>query len=118
MWFLIKTSFWLTVVVLLLPFGMPADQSQTATRIEPGAAIHAATATVSDLKGFCERQPEACAVGQQAVQAVGERAQVGVKVLYDYLNTRFGPQAKGADNAAAPGAGTLTDRDLQIPWRG
>jgi hypothetical protein len=116
MWFLLKTSFWLTVVVLLLPFGMPADQSQTSTRIEPGAALHAATATVSDFKGFCERQPDACAVGQQAVQAVGERAQVGVKLIYDYLNSRFGPQAKVEGNP--PSTGTLTERDLQIPWRG
>jgi Family of unknown function (DUF5330) len=115
MWFLIKTSFWLTVVVLLLPFGMPADPNQTSTRIEPGAAIHAASATVSDLKGFCERQPNACAVGQQAVQAVGERAQVGVKVLYEYLNARFGPQTRAT---VEPAAGTLTERDLQIPWRG
>jgi hypothetical protein len=114
MWFLIKTTFWLTLVVLLLPLGQPSTTE--ATRIDTGAAISAASATVSDLKGFCERQPQACTVGQQAVQVVGERAQVGVKMIYDYLTERFGPAAPARETA--PTQGTLTERDLQIPWRG
>ena len=56
--FLLRMMFWLGVIVVLLPRG----ESQPAPNASVSAigAMSAATATVGDMRQFCERQPEAC----------------------------------------------------------
>lgn len=109
MFFLIRTAFWLCVVLALLPFfaGDESSQDKTAQpNFAASEAVVAASATVSDLSGFCSRQPEACSVGSQAAVAFGHKAQAGAKILYDYLNDRMAsPKATGSvqQNAAAAG---------------
>ena len=49
----------------------------------------AATATVGDMRQFCERQPEACVVGSQAAVALEDRAKAGAKRLYDMFNEKL-----------------------------
>ena len=107
--FLLRMAFWLTVVLVLLPSG----GSQPAPKVNVSAvdAMSAAGATVSDMKQFCGRQSEACAVGSQVAVALGHRAQAGAKMLYEFLNERLGPHDTGAltkprreGGAAAAGA--------------
>ena len=64
MFFLIRTAFWLSIVIMLLP----TPQSMKAPESNVGAtqAISAASATVSDVRQFCARQPDACEVGSAA----------------------------------------------------
>src|SRR5712671_5356339 len=90
MFFLIRMAFWLSVVLVLLPSG-GAKQTVSAPRSDIGAveAVSAASATVSDMSHFCARQPEACAVGSQAAVALGQRAQAGAKMVYEFLNERM-----------------------------
>jgi Family of unknown function (DUF5330) len=82
--------------------------------------MSAAVATVGDMRGFCERQPEACVVGSQAATVIGQRAQAGARMLYDYFSHRSA--ASGATVRSAPAAPpsqhTLTPADLAPPWRG
>jgi hypothetical protein len=113
MWFLIKSTFWIGLVLVLLPLGQPAG-TDAAARVDAGQAFQAASATMSDMRQFCERQPQACAVGSQAVNTLGQQAQAGAKIVYDYLTEKFGPQAA----TAVGGADTLTATDQRIPWRG
>jgi hypothetical protein len=82
--FLLRMTFWLGVIVVLLPRG----ESQPASNAQISAtdAVSAATATVGDMRQFCERQPEACVVGSQAAVALEDRAKAGAKLLYDMLN--------------------------------
>ena len=142
MFFLIRTTFWLCVVLALVPMfaGQESTKQDTAqANIGAGEAVIAASATMSDLSGFCSRQPEACSVGSQAAVAFGHKAQAGAKILYDYLNDRTAsPKATGSvtqtSNAAivplppvrkpatttARNAGareTLTPSDLGPAWR-
>jgi hypothetical protein len=81
------------------------------------------------MGSFCERQPDACVVGSQAATAVGQRAQAGAKMLYEYFHERFGAREAGSsENAAAgktvplpplrPSQHTLSPADLAPPWRG
>src|ERR1700709_1533113 len=76
MFFLIRMAFWLSVVLVLLPSG-GATQTAAAPSAEIGAveAVSAASATVGDMRRFCTRQPEACALGSQAAGALRPRAQ-------------------------------------------
>lgn len=99
MFFLLRMAFWVTVILAVLPVFITRDDAQTpgaSVKFSTGEAFSAATATMSDLGQFCNRRPEACAVGAQAAAAVGASAQAGAKILYGYL------QDKVADDAAAP----------------
>jgi hypothetical protein len=125
--FLLRLAFWLGVVVLLLPGRGPAPASQ----IGAADAVSAAEATLGDMRQFCERQPEACTVGSQAAQALGDRAKTGAKRLLEFLNEKVAPHDSDPITAATPPRGkavplptprpsqdTLTAADLAPAWRG
>ncbi|PWT89251.1 MAG: hypothetical protein C5B56_07415 [Proteobacteria bacterium] len=117
--FLLRMAFWMTVVLVLLP--SRGSQPTPKTNVSALEAMSAAIATVGDMRSFCERQPEACIVGSQAATVIGQRAQAGARMLYDYLSHR--PDASAGTTtrsapAAAPSQHTLTPADLAPPWRG
>jgi hypothetical protein len=123
--FLLRLAFWLGVVLVLLPSGgsQPLPQGQVSS----SEAFSAARAAVSDVRGFCERQPDACVVGSQAATTIGYRLQAGAKVLYEFLNEHFAQNetATGAVTAKAPpipparpSQNTLMAADLAPVWRG
>jgi hypothetical protein len=122
MFFLLRVAFWLSIVLVLLPSGdyRPKDQ---APRIGAADAVSAATAAVSDLGGFCGRQPDACEVGGQAAVAFGQRAQAGARYLFDLLlQDKQAPSSTGSVSRAHAGTSsgsqsTLTPADLQPEWR-
>jgi hypothetical protein len=126
--FLLRMAFWLGVVLVLLPSG----SSQPTPKVDVGAveAVSAARATVSDMRQFCERQPDACQIGSQAATVLGQRAQAGAKLLYEFLNEQFGPNDTGAIARPSsdpgktvplpvtrPSQHTLAPTDLGPAWR-
>jgi hypothetical protein len=119
--FLLRTAFWLTVVVLLLPLS-PSQRTGSASQVSTGEAVSAASAAVSDMRQFCARQPDACVVGSQALTSFGQKARAGAKMLYDFLTEHFGGQPGTADTAGRtvgkPAQHTLSPPDLAAPWRG
>jgi Family of unknown function (DUF5330) len=143
MFFLLRMAFWLSVVLVLLPSG-GSKQAATAPSAEIGAAdaVSAATKTIADMRHFCTRQPDACAVGSQAAVAFGQRAQAGAKMVYDLISERSAPRVTGSitDKASKPEISatkpahdksardtsareksvhdTLTAADLAPAWRG
>ena len=132
MFFLLRMTFWLGLVLVLLPLGAP-QHNTSGNEVSAGEAISAASATVGDLRGFCGRQPDACAVGSQVASTIGTRAQAGAKLLYEALTEAMAPRETGsvgitgaaagktiADKALAERASqnTLTPADLVSPWRG
>jgi hypothetical protein len=144
MFFLLRLTFWLGLVLVLLP-REPAE-APTTTQLDAAQAISAATAAVSDMARFCTRQPAACEAGGQAAALIGERAQGGARKVYQFLieqnerepaagktddNTgksgaRTGAEPRGAEHtgsiahpvgAMAAGDDTLTTADRRMPWR-
>ncbi|MCK0196375.1 DUF5330 domain-containing protein [Ancylobacter sp. 6x-1] len=137
MLFLLRTAFWLTVVLMLLP-ALP-DSNRVPAATTPPDAGHAAAATngsgvdrldalgaagaaLSDATGFCQRQPRACEVGLQLVDLVGERAGTGARMVYDYVMGHIAQEKRRAAGQAVPpdrpSQSTLTDDDLGPAWRG
>ena len=140
--FLLRMAFWLTVVCILLPRG--ETQPMPKTELSATDAMSAASATVGDLRQFCERQAEACNVGSTAATVLEERAKAGAKRLYQMLNDKLSaadnvtittsstkaiplpparpPQAaaRSAAQSAATSRSqdTLTPADLAPIWRG
>jgi Family of unknown function (DUF5330) len=134
MFFLLRMTFWLGLVLVLLPFGSTQHNS-SGNEVSASEAISAASATVGDLRGFCGRQPDACTVGSQVASAIGYRAQAGAKMLYEALSEAMAPRETGsvgnnvsktmggkasAEKSAAerPSQSTLTPADLAPAWRG
>ncbi|HWV51211.1 DUF5330 domain-containing protein [Pseudorhodoplanes sp.] len=120
MFFLLRVAFWLSIVLVLLPSGDYRSKDQ-APQIGAADAVSAASAAVSDLSGFCSRQPDACQVGGQAAVAFGQRAQAGARYLFDLLHDHLSPAQTGSVGRAA-GAGTasqhtLKPSDLEPEWR-
>jgi hypothetical protein len=117
--FLLKAAFWLTIVVLFLPAG--EDAKTSTPQIGASEAMSAASAAVSDARQFCSRQPDACVVGSQAATVLGQKAQNGAKMLYEFLSERLGSDETGsvsAEPAAPPSQHTLTPADTAPAWRG
>ena len=137
MFFLLRMTFWLGLVLVLLPFGS-AQHNSPGNEVSASEAISAASATVGDLRGFCGRQPDACTVGMQVASAIGYRAQAGAKILYEALSEAMAPRETGsvgtvgtsvsknaagksaAEKTAAqhPSQSPLTPADIAPAWRG
>jgi hypothetical protein len=145
MFFLLRVAFWLVVVLALLPSGGGAQQSAQA-RVGATDAMIAAGAAVSDMTIFCDRQPEACAVGAKTAVAIGQRAQAGARMVYEFINEHAlrdsdknathggetGSIGKPKSNPAGPkltaavrtvpaspdSQSTLKPSDLDPAWRG
>jgi hypothetical protein len=116
MFFLLRMTFWLGVVCVLLP-GSGGDSP--AAKIDPASAVSAAGAAVSDMRGFCDRQPDACVVGGQVAVAIGHKAEAGARTIYELISTKLN-EKQGADAPkkiqAATDKGTLTATDLTPVW--
>src|SRR5450756_72590 len=88
MWFILRMTFWLGVVLVLLPNG--GSQPVPKSQVSASEAFSAAKGAVTDIQHFCERQQEACVVGSRTAVTLGQRAQAGAKMLYEFLSERFG----------------------------
>src|SRR5437879_5876336 len=136
MFFLLRMTFWLGLVLVLLP-REKTPESEKLPQIGASEAVQAATAAVTDMGKFCKRQPAACEVGGQAATIIGQRAQDGARKLYQIINDKKeqitnekndkkAPDHTGSiamagegDTAAAEGPReTLTPDDLALEWRG
>jgi len=137
--FLLRITFWLGLVLVLLPRDK-TPESEKLPQIGAADAVQAATAAVSDMTQFCKRQPAACEVGGQAATIIGQRAQDGARKIYQIINEkkeqisnekndkndkkmpdRTGSIAvAGEGEAAATEAphDTLTQDDLALEWHG
>jgi hypothetical protein len=76
MLFLIRTAFWLTIILLLLP----TDEQQRSE------VYGTAQAAVHDVATFCDRNPETCARGKDAFGVLVQKAQYGARMLMDLIN--------------------------------
>jgi hypothetical protein len=126
MMFLLRTAFWLTLVLVLLPSGR--SEPVGGPQLAAADAVSAASAAVSDMREFCTRQQNACAFGSQAATAIGHRAQAGAKMVYEFLTERAGPNQPGtatpggsvtetAYSAVVTSQDTLSAADIAHPWR-
>jgi hypothetical protein len=133
MFFLLRMAFWLTLVLAMLPTGNSQPQAHAnAPQIDAADAVVAAGAAVSDVSGFCDRQPEACKVGAQAAVVIGQRAQAGASMVFDFIQERMARSETGSVSETKvisasmsrpipthPGSqSTLKPADLEPSWHG
>jgi len=97
MGFLIKSAFWLSLVLLVIPFGDENDQP-TVGAIE---AFFAARALIDDMSGLCERRPQVCETGRTAFQTIGSRARESARIAYDMLGEEPNPAEIVEENTSS-----------------
>jgi hypothetical protein len=81
MGFLIRTTFWFSLVLLLLPFGGDGSSDE----LGPLQALLAAREAVQDISGICERKPDVCEAGQSALHTIGVKAKASARFAYEAL---------------------------------
>jgi hypothetical protein len=131
MFFLLRMGFWLTLICVLLPSGgkpTAADAQINATQ-----AVSLASAAVTDMRGFCDRQPDACVVGGKVAVAIGRKAEAGARTIYEFVTAKINENPAPAEQTTASIAsgsatrlvtpprqgltkGTLTRADLRPAW--
>jgi hypothetical protein len=96
--FLIRTAFWLIILILLLPTN---EQQQSEV-------YGTAQAAVKDVRGFCDRNPKVCDMGKDAFDVFVQKAQFGGEMLMAFIKEQTGTPtdsaatAPGTDHSAAP----------------
>src|ERR1700740_584993 len=102
MFFLLRLTFWLGLVLVLLPRDKTPESEKTP-QIGASEAVQAATAAVSDMSQFCKRQPAACEVGGQAATVIGQRAADGARKIYQTITDKKAAEGdKKADGDKKP----------------
>jgi hypothetical protein len=91
MWFLIKGSFWFSLVLIALPF---LDQNsrealEDAPPLEVSQSMAAAVEALEDIRQICVRKPEVCETGSETFAALGSRAKEGARIAYQFLDSKF-----------------------------
>ncbi|MCT8971245.1 DUF5330 domain-containing protein [Microbaculum marinisediminis] len=120
--FLIRTAFWLSLVILFIPTGESETPGKEAinslSQVSTFEALSAAQSTMSDLAGFCERNPETCQTGSEALKVFGQKAQYGAKKLYEYIVEVNSDNGTDETISVYGGIDTLLQEDKDIPWQG
>jgi Family of unknown function (DUF5330) len=121
MFFLLRMAFWIGVVCVLLPGG--SKSTSPDTQIDATQAATLAGAAVSDVRGFCDRQPDACVVGGKVAVAIGHKAEAGARTLYEFIVAKMNEKPASAEKtpaklvpASVAGKGTLTPADMAPVW--
>lgn len=98
MMFLLRTAFWLAIVVLLLPTDAQ-QQSQVYGTAE---------AAVKDVTGFCSRNPSVCEKGKDAFSVFVHKAQFGAQMVIGFVKDQTGGSASEPGAAPAMQVGPAT----------
>lgn len=101
MGFLIRTAFWFSLVLLLLPLGTGPNGENS---VSPLRAILAAREAVGDIAAICERKPDVCETGKAAMQTIGVRARESARIAYEALDQQFGTPDTTTQTGSVPSA--------------
>lgn len=97
--FLLRSVFWASLIVLVLPVDKSAVDTTVTQSVSTGKAIELVSGAASDLAGFCERNEEMCKQGREFATAFGAKTVYASGLLYHFLNETFANEQNAADAA-------------------
>jgi hypothetical protein len=120
MGFLIRIALFLGLVILFIP----ADEAETK-KLANGQSLSLfdtlgfASAAYSDVRGFCERNPQACSTGGILVATFEAKARTGARWVYSYLEpsaaqTKAEPNAPAAQPVQPLATGSVNTRPSRV----
>ena len=87
--FLFRTTFWVCLIVLLLPIDKTKVGATVTQSISTAGALEIATGAIADLASFCGRKPEVCEEAREFANAFGVKAVYASGMLYKFLDQQF-----------------------------
>jgi hypothetical protein len=87
MGFLIRVTFWFSLVLLALPLDGTGTQNGEH-QVNAIEAIIAAGEAMTDIAGMCERKPEVCETGKSAISTIGVRAREVSRIAYESFDQK------------------------------
>jgi hypothetical protein len=130
------------VVATAIVFALPTPPETAGDKTVPPsvstfAYLAAATDTLADLKGFCQRNPGVCTTAGVVAVHMEAKAKYGAKLIYEWANDAADPQKanpepmneaaadpiatgsyKGKRPLPAAAQSTLSLQDLIPEWKG
>ena len=100
--FLLRATFWLGLVLVLLPNS--GSQPVPKLQVSTSEAFSAAKGVVTDIQNFCERQQETCMVGSRTGITLGQRAQTGAKMPSERFGSNESASVRTMDSVPLPRA--------------
>ncbi len=93
--FVLKSAFFLGLVALVVPSltGRSNGSAESAAGIDVFSTFQGAQAALSDLSGFCDRAPNACAAGGNLARFAAERVGDGIQIAYGFLDSSVDPRS-------------------------
>lgn len=85
MGFLIRTAFWLSLVLLFLPLGGGSDEAGEFQTVGALDTLLAARDAAADMAGMCERNPHVCETAKAAASTVLIRARAGINAASEMM---------------------------------
>ncbi len=87
--FVLKSAFFLGLVALVAPSltGRSSEGDEPSAGIDVFSTLAGAQAAISDLSGFCERVPDACATGGDLARFAAERVGDGLQVVTGFIDS-------------------------------
>jgi hypothetical protein len=116
MWFLIKGTFWFSLVLIMLPiFDREAtDRLQNEKGVALTDALGAATGAISYVSDLCKQKPDVCVKGTETFTSLGSRAREGARIAYTYLDAKFADKTETAKPDAVM-TGSVEPSNIPIP---
>ncbi|MBZ8133100.1 DUF5330 domain-containing protein [Afifella sp. IM 167] len=102
--FVFRSIFWLTTLVLVLP---PSEEGGPPPRVSLLQSAAAVRVLAQDVRGLCDRHPQACETSWETLTLLGRKLETGRHVAAAALGSAQQEEAE---------KGTLTDADLSVPW--
>ena len=102
--FLLKSIFWLALVVLMLPAA--SDGKTPPPRVSLLETVVATRALLSDLGAICSRNQTACAINRETIDLVAGKIKTGAAIAAAMVSA-----ARDGDDR-----GSLTSEDLEPGW--
>ncbi|WP_132955568.1 DUF5330 domain-containing protein [Rhizobium sp. BK251] len=92
MYFLIRTAFWFSLVLVALPLfsTQSTERLENDPKVEFSDAFSAASGAYDYLSGMCSEKPDVCIKGAETFTALGYRAREGARLAYEFLDSQFG----------------------------
>lgn len=102
MWFLIKGTFWFSLVLVALSyFGGGNEASKEPSTFDITSAVSAAGDAYRYVSAICAEKPDVCVKGAETFHALGERAREGAKVAYQLIDAQLATEETPDAVAAA-----------------
>ncbi len=107
--FILRTAFWLSLAVLVLPTDARQQQALTSKIMD----------TVHHVSTFCDRNEKACKTGTRYWGVFRQKADYGFQLAVKLISEQLsGPRADVDAAYQRPASSTLRSDDLTPQWRG